>query len=143
MWTCPKCNTAFVQRNLTHSCGRFSVDGFLKGKSDHAVRLFWFFINEWKNFGEVKLHPVKTSVSILDQVRFARVNRIKRGSIVGHLWLKQECPSDKFFRIEKLGASDFVHHFEMADESSIDDEFRGFMSLAYDVGQRKHIRARE
>ena len=137
MWTCPKCNAEFVQKNLSHSCGRFMVEEFLAGKSERAVQLFWFFVDEWKPIGNIKLHPVKTSVSIMNTVRFARVNRVKRNSIVCHLWLKEKVESAKFFRIEKLLPSNYIHHFEITDESFIDEEFRGFMKMAYNVGRRK------
>ena len=139
MWTCPRCGAELVRKNLSHSCGDFSIEEFLSGKSDRAVRLFRFFIDQWKCFGKVKLHPVKTSVSIMTKVRFARVNRIKRDSIVCHLWLKRRLDSDKFFKIEKFGSNDFVHHFEISDESFIDDEFREFMRMAYEVGEQKHL----
>lgn len=137
MWTCPKCGADFVQRNLSHSCGIFTVEGFLAGKSERARDLFWFFIDEWKRIGSVKLHPVKTSVSIMNTVRFARINRVKRDSIVCHLWLKEKVESSKFFRIEKLPPNDYIHHFEITDESFIDDEFRRYMKMAYDVGRKK------
>ena len=137
MWTCPKCGADFVQRNLAHSCGHFTAEEFLAGKTERAIRLFWFFVDQWKHAGNVKLHPVKTSVSIMDKVRFARINRVKRNSIVCHLWLKERVESSKFFRIEKLLPNDYIHHFEITDESFVDDEFRRYMKMAYDLGRRK------
>lgn len=137
MWTCPECEAELVQKNLRHSCGDYTVEGFLHGRSERVVRLFWFFIDQWKQFGEVKLHPVKTSVSLMVKVRFARVNRVKSDSIVCHLWLKERVESEKFFKIERLGTSDYIHHFELADEAFLDNEFRALMKMAYEVGKRE------
>lgn len=142
MWTCPKCRTELVQKNLAHSCGNYTTEDFLRGSSPRSVELFWIFVEAWKKIGEVKLHPVKTSVSIMNKVRFARVNRIKQDSIVCHLWLKQKVESAKFFRIDQLGASDFIHHFEIADESFIDDELVRYMKMAFELGERADRRSR-
>jgi hypothetical protein len=140
MWQCPKCKAEFVQRNLQHSCGIYSVEDFLKGKTQRSIQLFWFYIHEWRKIGDIKLHPVKTSVSLLVKVRFSRVNRITKDGIVGHLWLKEKVVSGKFFKVEKLLPTDYLHHFEIKDESFIDNEFRKYMKMAYEIGERKHIR---
>jgi hypothetical protein len=139
MWECPECKAAFVQKNISHSCGNYSVEDFLKNKNSHLIRLFWFFIDEWEKIGGIKLHPVKTSVALLVKVRFCRINRISRNKIVGHLWLKQEVASRKFFKVEKIGNSDYLHYFEVKSEAFIDDEFLEYMKMAYEIGERKYL----
>ena len=138
MWKCPKCGAEFVQQNLSHSCGDYTVGTFLQGKSDRSIELFWYFIDAWRLVGNIKLHPVKTSVSLLVEVRFCRINRLKANSIIGHLWLKQKIDSKKFFNVETFGLSNHIHHFEIKDESFIDDEFLKYMRMSYEVGQGKH-----
>ncbi|MGE3467015.1 MAG: DUF5655 domain-containing protein [Pyrinomonadaceae bacterium] len=139
MWTCPHCGAEFVQENLSHSCGHFTVDAFLRGKSQRAIELFWFFIHSWNKVGAVKVHPVKTSVSLLVEVRFCRINRVTTAGILGHLWLKERIISRKFFKVEKFRRNDYVHHFELKDESFIDDEFLKYMKMSYEIGRRKHL----
>lgn len=42
LWTCPKCGRQFTNRNQSHSCGRYTVEDFLKGKPSGA---------EWEHEG--------------------------------------------------------------------------------------------
>ncbi len=140
MWTCPKCNAQFVQKNLWHSCGDYSVESFLKGKSDRGKELFWWFVSEYQKIGPIKLHAVKTRVAFMVEVRFSGVGKIGSDFIEGTFWLKEKIDSDKFFKIEHLSGNDYIHRFRIYDESFIDDEFLKYMKMAYAIGERKHIK---
>ena len=139
MWTCPKCDAAFTQQNLSHSCVRRTVDDFLKGKPDRGVELYKYFVEEYRKLGPVIEHAVKTRIALMVQVRFAAVNKIAKDHIDGHLWLKEHVDSAKFYKVEHLGVNDHIHRFRLYSESDIDSEFRGHMGLAYQIGQRKHL----
>jgi Domain of unknown function (DUF5655) len=139
MWTCPKCGASLVQKNLSHSCGDYTVEGFLAGKPSRGVELFWYFLNEYKKIGPITLHPVKTRIAFMVDVRFAAVNRVGKEFLDGHLWLKERVTSPKFYKIEYLGHDNYIHRFRIREEGEIDDEFRSFMRMAYEIGQRKHL----
>ena len=141
MWTCPKCGARLVQKNMQHSCGDFTVDAFLSGKSQRGKELFWFLINEFSKIGPITLHPVKTRVALMVEVRFAAINKVGREHIDGHLWLKERIDHKNFFRIERL-KNDYIHHFRIRHKSDIDDEFRRCMDMAYKIGERQHIKSR-
>jgi hypothetical protein len=123
MWTCPQCNAQFVQKNLWQSCGNYSVEGFLKGKSERGKQLFWWFVKTYEEIGPIKLHPVKGRVAFMVKVRFSGVNKVGADFIEGGFWLKEKIDSDKFFKVEKLTESDFIHRFRIHDETFNDDEF--------------------
>src|SRR5215813_10325430 len=118
MWTCPKCNALLVQRNMSHSCGDYTVEGFLDGKGDRGKELFWLFVNEYSKIGPVTLHPVKTRVAFMVEVRFAAVNKVGADFIEGHLWLRERINCKKFFKIERL-KDNYIHHFRISDEKDI------------------------
>ena len=139
MWTCPKCNARLVQKNMSHSCGSYTVDGFLGGKTERGKELFWLLVNEFSKIGRVTLHPVKTRVALMVDVRFAAVNKIGSDFIEGHLWLKERRHNMRFFKVERLN-NDYIHHFRISDEADIDAEFRRCMQMAFEIGQRKHIK---
>jgi len=44
---CPRCRTRFVSRNLWHSCGHFTLRGFLKGKPKRGIELFRYFLHHF------------------------------------------------------------------------------------------------
>jgi len=137
MWTCPKCKAKLVQRNLSHSCVKTTVREFFAGKPAAGVAFAKALIAELRAIGPVTLHPVKTRIAFMVDVRFGAINRISAASIRGHLWLKQSHASERFLKIEKLGKSDYLYHFTISDEQPIDDELRRFLALAYANGIRR------
>ena len=142
MWTCPKCKAQFVQKNIWHSCGNYTVEQFLEGKSLRAIDLFYYFLNEYKKIGPIILHPVKTRIAFMVKVRFSGVNRLGRDYIQGAFWVKEKIISDKFYKTEEYTPNDFGHYFRIYNESDIDDEFRKYMKMAYKIGERKHLKKR-
>ena len=136
---CPRCRTRFVSRNLWHSCGHFTLRGFLKGKPKRGIELFRYFLREYRKIGPIRLHPVKTRVAFMVEVRFSGVSTIGKSFVTGSLVLTERHPSRKFFRIEFIPPRYYLHHFSLSDESEIDSEFRTVMKMAYAVGERKHL----
>ena len=137
MWTCPRCGALFVNKNASHSCGDYSLEKFLEGKPDKMKKLFWFTINEFRKFGSVVLHPAKTRVALMIQVRFASINRVTKDAIHCHLWLKRKPDSKKFYRVDVFSRNDFVCHFKIEDENFFDLEFYKYMKQAYENGKRE------
>ena len=138
MWTCPKCSAKLVTRNLSHSCVKQTVRGFFAGKPPGGVRHARAFIAAARELGPITLHPVKTRIALMVEVRFAAINRITEDGIRGHLWLKERHETDRF-RIEPLGR-DFLYHFELGDRRPLDAELRRFLAMSYAIGCREHIK---
>jgi Cys-tRNA synthase (O-phospho-L-seryl-tRNA:Cys-tRNA synthase) len=134
--TCSACGAAFVTRNASHSCVRRTVEDFFADKSEVGVGHARALIRELEAIGPITLHPVKTRIAIMVEVRFASINRIGRDSIRAHLWMRKSYRSPRFARIEKLGARDWLYHFVVSDEQPIDRELRRFLRLAYQNGRR-------
>ena len=137
MWTCPVCGALFKNKNASHSCGDYSVEKFLEGKPEEMKKLFWIVIDEFRKFGPITLHPAKTRVALMLQVRFASINRINKDAILCHLWLKRKPDSKKFYRIDVFNRNDFVCHFKITNRDFIDTEVRKYMKQAYENGKRE------
>jgi hypothetical protein len=142
MWSCPKCNALLVQKNLSHSCGNYTVEGFLDGKPERGKELYCFFLREYEKIGPIILHPVKTRIALMVKVRFASVRKIGNDFIDGTFWLKERVESNKFYKVEFLPKNDYIHYFQIRDESDIDNEFRKYMRMAYQIGERRHLTSR-
>jgi hypothetical protein len=140
-WTCPDCDAKLVSKNLSHSCIRRTVDDFFADKPPAGVAFAKAFIEEARKLGPVTLHPVKTRIALMVEVRFAAINRIGKTSIRAHLWLKEKPASTRFDRVDDLGG-DFVCHFTVSDDRPIDAELRRFLAKSYAIGQRRHLRKR-
>lgn len=140
MWTCPKCKHKFYNVNQSHSCGNYTVDDFLKGKTGNAIALFHYFIGEYRKIGPFEVHPVKTRVALLTKMRFCSVNKIGADYIDVHLVLTRPYPDNHcFYKIDNLSDRFFVHHLKIYRESDIHEEVKRYMKLAYAIGNREHI----
>jgi hypothetical protein len=139
IWTCPRCGARFVTRNMSHGCGEYSVDGYFEGKPARLRRLYDALVALVGEFGPFEQVPTKTRVAFMVRVRFAAVNRVRRDGLVCHLWLKRRIESPRFMKVELLERSDWIHHFVLRSEAELDDELRGWMREANDVGRQAHL----
>src|SRR5690242_4571873 len=119
MWVCPKCKHKFYNTNQSHSCGRYSLDDFLKSKTEIAVKLFHHVIKEYQAIGDFELHPVKTRVALLTLMRFASINKIGKDYVDGHLVLVEPFEAECFYKVDNLSDRFFVHHFRICEKSDV------------------------
>jgi hypothetical protein len=144
MWTCPKCKHKFYNKNQSHSCGNYTVDDFLRGKTEKAISLFNHFLAEYRKLGGFELHPVKTRVALLTKMRFCSINKIGKDFIDVHFVMTESHHDNLcFYRIENLGNRFFVHHLKIHDKADVTGEVKKFMKLARDTGNRKHVDNKE
>jgi hypothetical protein len=65
--------------------------------------------------------------------------RIVKDGIVCGFWLKRRIDSPRFLRVELIPPRDWVYQFKLRDAAELDDEVRGWIEEAYQVGmQRRH-----
>ena len=112
------------------------MEAFFATRPAGGAALARAFIAEVEKLGPVTLHPVKTRIALMVDVRFAAINRISADAIRGHFWLRERRQSARFARIEQLGARDWLYHFLVDADHPIDRELRRFMRLAYANGRR-------
>lgn len=140
MWTCPKCKHKFYNANQSHSCGSYTVDDFLKGKTKTAIDLFNFFISECKKIGKLDIHLVKTRVALLIKMRFCAINKIGADYIDVHLVFTKPFDDNLcFYKIDNLADRFFIHHLKIYNKPDVNSEVKKFMKLAYEIGNRKHV----
>ena len=135
MWTCPLCNQRFVNTNQTHSCGDKVLADFLKGKSEHTLSLFWHFVEQYQQLGNVTIHPTKSMIAFAGRTRIAYVTRLGKDFVDIVFPFTQEYPDNLcFHKIAKVpGSQQYNHHFRMCSREDVNEEVLGFMKLAYDT----------
>src|SRR5688572_5339805 len=136
LWKCPKCGVKLVARNLSHSCGDFSIQKFLASKSPRGCALFDRFVSLIAACGPYEVAPAKTRVAFMTQVRFASVNRVASESIDVHFVLPRGLQSTRFRRVEQLGKL-YVHHLRLVNDDDFDQELAAWLRMSYEeYGQR-------
>ncbi len=134
MWTCPKCDRQFINSNMPHSCGRYSVKKFLAGKSQHAISLFEHFSALAQECGPVQIAPAKTRIGFQVRMIFAAVNKLTDQRLEAHVVLTRRLESSRFRRIETISPKCHVHHFRVESLSELDAEVKNWLREAYKVG---------
>ncbi len=86
----------------------------------------------------VKAVAVKTGIGFMVRVRFAGATLQKRGLRIG-FWLKRRIDSPRFARIEEIPPNNYVYHVHIRSKDDLDDEVRGWLREAYDVGVQRHL----
>jgi hypothetical protein len=142
LWTCTVCRRSFANRNQSHSCGRYSVEDFLKGKSQKALGLYKTFVQAVREQGPVSMAPAKTRVGFQVRMIFAAVNRLSERGLAGHVVLSRRIENPRFTRIDSISPGNHVHHFHIREVAEIDNEVRRWLKEAYDVGKQEHLARR-
>jgi Domain of unknown function (DUF5655) len=139
LWTCPKCNRQFVNLNMPHSCGQYTVDAFLAGKSSHAIRLYEQFTALISECGPVLIAPAKTRIGFQVRMIFAAVNKLSDQGLDAHVVLTRRLKSARFKRVEMMTPKCFVHHFRLQSLQHMDEEVKAWLREAYHVGAQAHL----
>jgi hypothetical protein len=138
MWYCPFCNQAFVHTNQYHSCNDKTLDDFLNNKTAHTLELFYYFIEEYKQIGDFKLHPTKSQIGLANHTRFCAITQLGR-NFLHFVFSFKESFNDNlcFTKIGQLpGTNDFNHHCRIYSKDDLNGEVRLYMKMAYKNGLR-------
>jgi hypothetical protein len=136
LWTCPSCGHRFVSRNMWHACSQHKLDEHFKGKDARVHELFNAWLAFLKQFGEVIIIPQKARVIFHARTRFAGAV-VRKTWIECGFWLKRPIRDERFQRVEKVTARDYVHYFRLTDESQLDSTLKEYLREAYEVGWQK------
>lgn len=94
--------------------------------------------------GDFDIHPVKTRVALLTKMRFCSINKIGDDFIDVHLVLTEPHNDNLcFHRIDNYADRFYVHHIKIYDKADFNSEVKTFMRLAYDIGNRQHIKTKK
>ena len=118
---------------MWHSCGRWEIDDHFEDK-DPAVRdLFEDLRTMIVRCGPVTCYAQKTRIVFQARARFAGVQVRKRWLVCG-LWFKRRVDRVRFYRIDRITATDFAHYCRLQRASDLDDELAELLAEAYRVG---------
>ena len=141
MWTCPHCGRSFANANQTHTCAALGdLEGHFARATPNVRATFERVLLVVRSFGPVEVLPEKTRIALHARMSFAAFVPRTRW-LDGHLVLARRIDSDRFRRIEAYSPRNVLHGFRLTSPDEVDDEFRGWLREAYDVGQQRHHRA--
>ena len=137
MWTCPICHQKFIKQNQGHSCNERTVDDFLRGKSEHTLSLFYYFIETYQQLGDFVLHPAKSRIAFAARIRFGYIHRLGKDFLDVVLTFDQAYHDNLcFYRIGEVpGGKIFQHYLRIYQKDDVNEEVIKFMKMALRAGQ--------
>ena len=119
-----------------HSCHDKELADFLSGKSQHTVELFYHVVNEYRQIGDIRVHPAKSMISFAALTRFAYVIQLGKNFVDVVFPFKQPYNDNLCFnKIKPVpGSDDYNHHLRLYFKEDLNDEVKKYMKLAYENG---------
>jgi hypothetical protein len=138
LWTCPRCGRRFANRNQSHTCGRWTLDHHLDGRSENVVAIVDTVLVTARALGPVEVIPEKTRIALAARMSFAAL-MVRARWVDGHVVLARRLESPRFQRIETFSPSNHLHAFRLHAPEEVDEEFAAWLSEAYEVGLQHHL----
>ena len=133
LWVCPNCGRQFVSVNRNHSCGRYPLDYHFQTKEPLVRELYDLFLETLKQFGPVKVFPVKTRIVFQAEVQFAAAMPRKRW-LDGYFWLRRQVTHPRIYKLEMGIFRDYGHLVRLTRKEDLDEELIDFLQDAYILG---------
>jgi hypothetical protein len=135
LWACPRCRRQFKNRNQAHSCGQFTVEEHLEGKSPEIVELYDRFVELVLRCGKVVVAPTKTRVLFKVRTVFATV-------AVTNNWLDVVFVLDRRLKNRRIKKAQeeypgIVHFLRIEKVGELDNDLASWLQEAYDHRTRQ------
>ena len=132
LWICPRCGARLVSRNLSHSCGSFTLEALFERARPGVLELARQYVAMLERLGDVQVLPQKTRLTCVARVRFAGLYPRRDGFYANfslHRWLD----SDRVVKTEDYGPRWRGHFVLVRSAADLDDELAAWMQESHDV----------
>lgn len=138
LWRCPRCGAGLVSRNMSHSCGRFTLDALFKDRP-FARALFERFLVFAKPIGAFEVIPQKSRVSFLAKTRFAGAEKPGVDFLRIRFGLPRPLSSKRIERVDRFDRW-YMHYMRLTSPADLDAELHAWLKESYvEMGLRKHL----
>jgi hypothetical protein len=131
LWTCPECGAKLISRNLSHSCGRATLDDWKARMGPRARRLYDRFEAMIAACGEYHVAPAKTRIAFMGRVRFAGITALSEKGMACSFALPTAHKSSRFVKVEEVVPGWWVHRLRVTEPEQLDDELRQWLRESY------------
>jgi hypothetical protein len=135
LWRCADCGREFVTPNMSHSCGRYTLERHFDGRPTRVRDLFDDLVRFVERAGPSVHYAEKTRIVFQVRGRFLAVV-VRNYGLACHLWLKHRVSDERFHRVDDLAGRDFVHHFRLKDVADLDAQLLEYVRASHRVGSQ-------
>lgn len=139
LWHCPKCGAPFVNRNNSHSCGRFPLAALFKGKNAKLPALFRAYRDFVRRCGPFRVIPQRTRIVFVRRVRFAGV-QVRKDYLLAHFWLRRPGRHPLLKRIYPEIKHLHVYQVKLTEAAQLDESLLELHRESYfDAGMQEGL----
>ena len=138
LWTCPRCQRQFANKNQSHACAAYTLAEHLADKTPEAIAIYRRLEAMVQRIGPVVILPERTRIAFQVRMSFAAV-MLHRRWVDGHVVLARRLEAPRFRRIETFSPRNHLHAFRLASPDEVDDEVSAWFAEAYLVGEQRHL----
>jgi hypothetical protein len=132
-----------LTKNLSHSCGRRTLDDWRQAMGPRARLLYDRFERLIGNCGDYSISPAKTRIAFLARVRFAGITKISEAGMTWSFAMPRPLRSPRFLRVKEVVPGWWVHELRAADPSDLDGEAQAWLRESYHLmGRQGRLPAR-
>jgi Domain of unknown function (DUF5655) len=139
LWRCPSCGQSFVTRSMPHSCDVRPLDEHFAGVKPELREAFDALVSTVRENGPVTVNAAKSRIAFQGRGRFAGIDRPRKDHLVASFLLTRAVRSPRLARVDYIPPYYYVHRLRLHDREEIDDEVRGWLAEAYQVGRQSHV----
>ena len=131
LWTCPKCGSKLLTRNLWHSCGRATLADWKQRMGPRARALYSRFERLIAACGEYHVSPAKTRIAFLGRVRFAGITSLSESGMSCSFALPRPLRSVRFTKVEEVVPGWWVHRLRVREPNELDAQVQSWLKDSY------------
>ena len=110
-----------------------TLDEHFRGRDPELRGIFHELVERLREFGPVKVDPVKTTINLVARHNFGAVT--VRGTFLRLEFLaKTRIADGRIVHIERLGPAKFEHSVVIESLADLDDVVMGWLAAAYRLG---------
>jgi ribosomal-protein-alanine N-acetyltransferase len=140
LWTCPACGRRFARRNVSHACGRHTVEEHLDGKAPAVVGAYGRLTEEIRRCGPVTVLPQRAGIAFQSRTIFAEA-LLRRRWLDVRLVLRRPRRSPRIRSVTTASPGQYEHMLRIRDAGEIDGQMAGWIAEAYLAGLGRRGRA--
>jgi hypothetical protein len=132
LWICPKCGARLITRNLSHSCGRFTLAALFRDARPGVLALARRYVRMLESLGDVQVIPQKTRLVCVARVRFGGLTPRKDGFLAAFA-LRRWITHPRIVKTVDYGPRWRAHFVAVKSRADLDAELRAWLQESHDT----------
>jgi hypothetical protein len=124
---------------MPHSCQVRPIDEHFAAVQPELRHVFDQLLAAVRENGPVTVNATKSRIAFQARMRFAGIDLPRRDHLVASFLLTRPVRSERLTRVDYIPPYYYVHRLRLERPEDVDDELRGWLAEAYQVGEQRHV----